>query len=134
MYTYDIGVPLFKMWSMEDCVQYVVYTSHLLRKCVLSHDVRESIYLHSSSRNWTGWSIMKLILRVWLYIKFCPLIQGLLSLRAKSPVGARSKNWTSCPVFWCMLLKISLVLLSYHRLSHVIFSPGSLNIMKTKSW
>lgn len=115
-----IVVLLFKMWSISNCVQCIIYTLHLLRKCnlkrrctkickqtkmalhyhqnhfedrrVLLHDVRDSIYVHSSSINLSGWSMITLIMTDWLYLKFCPLNQGLLSLRAKSRVGVRNKN------------------------------------------
>ena len=109
-----IVVLLFKMWSISNCVQCLLRKCNLKRRCkkickqtkmalhyhqnhfedrrVLLHDVRDSIYVRSSSINLSGWSMITLIMRDWLYLKFCPLNQGLLSLRAKSCVGVRNKN------------------------------------------
>ena len=137
VYHTAIVVPLFKMWS-----RYVRHTLYPSRKCclasrytkiskqtkitphhhqnhvedhsVLQHDVRESIYVQSSSRTWIGWSIMPLILRDWWYLIFCPLNQGLLLLRAKNCPEVGNNSQTSCSVFCCVLVNMSLVFLSYH--------------------
>ena len=66
---------------------------------VLLHDVRKGIYVHSSSRNRSGLSMMTLILRHWLYLKFCPLNHGPMSSRVKNLVLDRGVK-TKLPVLY----------------------------------
>ena len=63
------------------------HQTHVEDRSALLHDVRVSIYVYSSTRNWNGKSMMTLILREELYLRFRPLKQGLLQSRAKSHIG-----------------------------------------------